>query len=174
MRPDSQCARVLRVLADGRTHSVPEIHRRAGTMRLNSRIAELRKQGFAIECERRPGVKGAGGYAYRLTGWTDQTLDQVRATGILDEAADTTHEVDGDTFAPRNDEERYRIYRLRHDLEEPELVATCGSHEAVGVALMTLGAEGEFDRASVGVLDALAGGGGDPKWKLNPWEPYHR
>lgn len=45
----SQCARVLEVLADHRFHSIQEIHQRAGTMRLNSRIAELRKRGHDIQ-----------------------------------------------------------------------------------------------------------------------------
>lgn len=62
----SQCARVLAVLQDGRPHTVPEIHDRAGTMRLNSRIAELRKRGHNIICEHTPGETGAGAYSYRL------------------------------------------------------------------------------------------------------------
>lgn len=62
----SQCDRVLAVLADGRTHTVPEIHERAGTMRLNSRVAELRNRGHQIECVRLRGRTGADAYAYRL------------------------------------------------------------------------------------------------------------
>jgi hypothetical protein len=49
---NSQCDRVLAVLADGRAHSITEIHERAGTMRLNSRVAELRKRGHEIVCTR--------------------------------------------------------------------------------------------------------------------------
>lgn len=64
----SQCARVLEVLQDGQPHPVPEIHDRAGTMRLNSRVAELRKQGHNIVCSRVPGRSGAAGYAYQLVG----------------------------------------------------------------------------------------------------------
>lgn len=62
----SQCERVLAVLADGRTHTVPEIHQLAGTMRLNSRVAELRGRGHNIECVRLRGRTGANAYAYRL------------------------------------------------------------------------------------------------------------
>ena len=57
----SQCDRVMAVLADGQSHSIREIHERAGTMRLNSRIAELRKRGHVIVCDR-----GGGDYAYQL------------------------------------------------------------------------------------------------------------
>lgn len=58
----SQCDRVLEILADGREHSVTEIHARAGTMRLNSRVAELRsKRGLTIVCHR-----GGGDYRYQL------------------------------------------------------------------------------------------------------------
>ena len=64
-RPDSQCGRVLALLRDGQIHSVPEIHERCGTMRLNSRVAELRTRGHDIECLRIPG-RGAASYAYRL------------------------------------------------------------------------------------------------------------
>lgn len=65
-RPDSQCGRVLALLRDGKRHSVPEIHERCGTMRLNSRIAELRTRGHVIECLR-IGGRGAESYVYRLT-----------------------------------------------------------------------------------------------------------
>ena len=52
-KPESQCDRVLRVLRDGRPHTIAEIHARAGTMRLNSRVAELRKRyGLEIVCWR--------------------------------------------------------------------------------------------------------------------------
>lgn len=46
----SQCDRVLAVLRDGDWHDINEIHRRAGTMRLNSRISDLRARGHLIEC----------------------------------------------------------------------------------------------------------------------------
>lgn len=62
-RAGSQCDRVLEVLADGRWHGIREIHDRAGTMRLNSRVAELRRRrGLQIECSRIDGE-----YGYRLT-----------------------------------------------------------------------------------------------------------
>lgn len=60
MKP-SQNDRVLAVLKDGREHDIRYIHQHAGTCRLNSRIAELRKRGHTITCRR---VDGS--YAYRL------------------------------------------------------------------------------------------------------------
>lgn len=47
VRP-SQCDRVLAALADGSWHNIGEIHAAAGTMRLNSRVAELRTRGHRI------------------------------------------------------------------------------------------------------------------------------
>lgn len=65
--------------------------------------------------------------------------------------------------------ERWRIYRVR-DGGDPELVATTDCPEGVGVAVCTLGSEGEFDDAACGILDALV----DPEkvtgsWVLAPW-----
>lgn len=57
----SQAKRVLLVLQDGRPHTIEEIHERAGTMRLNSRVAELRGHGHNIVCSR-----AAGTYLYQL------------------------------------------------------------------------------------------------------------
>lgn len=66
---NGQCARVLEVLADGQSHSVTEIHRLAGTMRLNSRVSELRKhlreRGETIICTRAGGL-GPDSYLYTL------------------------------------------------------------------------------------------------------------
>lgn len=57
----SQCDGILAVLADGRPHRMEEIHQRVGFCRLNSRVAELRKRGHHIECD-----KTGGRYIYRL------------------------------------------------------------------------------------------------------------
>lgn len=48
-------------------------------------------------------------------------------------------------------DEQYRISR-RTAHGDLEIVATCGTKEAIGVALVTLGEEGEFDGCTVGVL----------------------
>jgi hypothetical protein len=64
----SQEVKVEAVLADGRWHTAAEIHKRCGFMRLNSRIAALRKKrGLLIECERILNVpNGPDAYRYRL------------------------------------------------------------------------------------------------------------
>lgn len=66
IKPGSQNARVLEVLADGLGHSAAEIHARAGFMRLNSRVAELRsKHGFDISCVQ-TGPAGPEHFVYQL------------------------------------------------------------------------------------------------------------
>jgi Helix-turn-helix domain len=62
----SQSAAILRVLRDGERHSVSEIHRLAGTSRLNSRVAGLRSQGYDIRCELAPSPSATERYGYRL------------------------------------------------------------------------------------------------------------
>jgi hypothetical protein len=54
-------AKVLALLSDGQWHSHREGYR-MGVM-LHSRVADLRRRGYVIECAKR-----AGGYWYRLTG----------------------------------------------------------------------------------------------------------
>lgn len=53
-----------------------------------------------------------------------------------------------------------------------ELVATCATPEAVGVALVTLGREGEWDECPIGVLDHMGEVG--QKWLVRPWLPSAR
>jgi hypothetical protein len=52
----SQCSRVLEVLRDGKPHSIQEVHDRAGMMRLNSRISDLRNMGYNIAYFRKDGL----------------------------------------------------------------------------------------------------------------------
>lgn len=61
----SQSERILAVLRDGKLHTTAEIHERAGSSRLNSRIAELRKRGWNIQYEFVGGT-GPSAHAYRL------------------------------------------------------------------------------------------------------------
>lgn len=96
--------------------------------------------------------------------------------------------------AGMKDPERYRLYRLcvctecsgrgkvyplsprctacRGEGRSLDLVATCGSPEAVGVALITLGREGEWQECPVGVLDSA--GAKNQKWLVSPWLPSAR
>jgi hypothetical protein len=52
------------------------------------------------------------------------------------------------------------------------LLATCGTPEALGVALVTLGREGELEECPVGILDRQ----GEPgqKWIVRTWLPSAR
>lgn len=162
---ESQGARVLAVLADGKPHSVPEIHRRAGTMRLNSRVADLRKQGHTIVCEHVKGKTGAAAYRYT---WVDAP-PQTETNGA--QLTLTTDEI-----APRRPEERYRLFRVRNG-GAPEIVATCATQAQVGTALCLLGEEGMFDDYCVGVQDALSRYDDQKqqwvgKWLVKPWQSY--
>lgn len=65
-------------------------------------------------------------------------------------------------------EERFALYRLCDG--ERQLVATCATPEALGVALVTLGREGEFDECPIGVLDTMGETG--KKWIVRPWLPF--
>jgi hypothetical protein len=69
----SQCSRVLEVLRDGKGHSIGEIHERAGTMRLNSRVADLRRMGYHVIYYRENGL-----HTYQLI---DGTVPQAGSTG---------------------------------------------------------------------------------------------
>lgn len=94
--------------------------------------------------------------------------------------------------------ERYRIYRLcdcltcggtgkagtvagftparcldcRGEGRTRDLVATCASAEAVGVALVTLGREGEWEGCPVGLIDTEGEEG--ERWLVRPWLPSAR
>ena len=159
LRPGTHNARLLAVLADGRWHSTSALHRRAGNMIVHSRISELRKRGYRIDHQHVPGKVGAVAHRYR---WLD-------APGVT-EPAEPKPLFDWDDLAPRRPAERYRVYRKRAGTDL-ELVATCGSPEAVGVTLCTLANEGEWDRANVGVLDIEGGkGNGTGHWLVSPFE----
>jgi hypothetical protein len=75
-----------------------------------------------------------------------------------------------EAFAPRNEAERFRIYRLGAD-RELQLVATAPDPFSVGLALDTLGKEGEFEGFTVGVLDTHGKDEGSGTWVTNPFPP---
>ena len=64
--------RVLTALRDARGGWVQDLYRRTACM-VHSRIAELRRRGYVIECKR----FGQGDYRYRLLG----SADALRGTG---------------------------------------------------------------------------------------------
>lgn len=123
----SQCDRVLAVLSDGRPHSIQEIHDRAGSMRLNSRVADLRKRGLNIvhwsrrsrDVRGRPVVE----HFYRLVlgegagsglGSAPSSSDQAGGGGTTG-SGPLTHGTDGDLVRPRSlDSEPLSLF----DLEE--------------------------------------------------------
>ena len=73
-----------------------------------------------------------------------------------------------DDFSGRGDPaQRFRIYCRSHD-GTLTLVATCGTEEAVGVTICTLGREHEFDDCALGVLDEMGEKG--ERWIVRPWE----
>lgn len=88
--------------------------------------------------------------------------------------------------------QRFRIYRLcdctacegnrlidgdrcpecRGEGKVRELIATAETPEALGVAIVTLGREGEFEDCPLGVLDTQGEVG--QKWVVRPWLPSPR
>jgi hypothetical protein len=67
---------------------------------------------------------------------------------------------------------RVRCRDCRGEGQTRQTVATCASPEAVGVALVTLGREGEWDECPIGILDTLGETG--QKWIVRPWLPSAR
>ena len=63
--------------------------------------------------------------------------------------------------------ERFRVYTVCQGETTKNLIATCATPEALGVALVTLGREGEFIDCAVGILDTAGEVG--QKWILKPW-----
>lgn len=161
VRPGSQNARILRALGNGRWTAVSEIHRRAGSSRLNSRISELRKKGFVIEHRMRSGWSGGLGHQYRLT--NPPSKEELERLAPEKPAALLKRDE-----VPRDKTHRYRIYRQVYD--EIDLVATATTAEDVGVAIITLGAEGAFTGSCVGILDTEGTTAKQGTWILNPWD----
>lgn len=161
LKPESQNARVLRVLSDGLWHTSSNLVRKTGAKRLNSRMSELRKHGYEIEREAIPGKTGQLGHRYRLTNPSAPVAVDPRARSRRRSAP-------SEVVAPRDMLHRHRLYAMRFD--ELELVATATTPEDVGVALFTLGNEGEFNGSCVGWLDTHGKEDEKGAWILNPFE----
>jgi hypothetical protein len=162
----SQNERILAVLWDGKPHTVPEIHRRAGTCRLNSRVSELRKRGYGIECLHRSGRRGAGAYSYVLRstppGAEPPAVQQEWARAMADAQ-------DRRDATPRDQTRRYRIYAVR-DGGVLDLVGAVPAPDDLGHALIALGAAGALRGACVGILDTHGTDSKAGTWVLNAWE----
>lgn len=91
---------------------------------------------------------------------------------------DSTPLLDWEQEDGRNDpRQRFALYRICSDVErEKELLATCATPEAVGVALVTLAREGEFtvddEPCRFGLLDRMGEKG--KRWLILPWGPSPR
>lgn len=161
VKPGTQGARVLHALRDGRWHSVAEIHRRAGTMRLNSRVSELRKHGFNIEHRVVTGKpRQALAHQYRLINVTD-VPDDIVANGPHQTQLNRDE-------VERTPQTRYRLYRLFRN--EPQLVAACPDPAALGHSIVTLGQRGEFRESCIGILDTHGTDTVAGTWVVNPWD----
>lgn len=156
---NSQAGRIVRALSDGRWHTVANIHRAAGTCRLNSRISELRTRGFVIEHDTVPGRSGSLGHRYRMV---KAPLD-ISFVGVPPERPALSRDE-----VPRDIAHRYRIYR--RVFGELELVAAVPTPERVGVELIRLGLEGQFAESCPGILDTHASDAVSGTWCLNPWD----
>ena len=84
----------------------------------------------------------------------------------------TVFELDWDEVSGRGDpRQRFRIYRLCPGEDEPDLLATCETEEAVGVTLCTLGREGEFSPENGDCAHGCLDTEGEPgqRWLWRPW-----
>lgn len=69
----------------------------------------------------------------------------------------------------RSPDERYGLYVIRAGVLT--LLATCSCREAVGVALVTLAEEGEFENTEgFGVLDSHGEPNTPGEWLVNPFD----
>ncbi len=163
VRPDTHCGKVLAALSDGLPHTTRQLYREAGPMILHSRVADLRKKGYRIECEHIDG-KGTGAAAYRYT-WLDAPAP---ANGPARMAITT------DEIAPRVPAERYRIFRVRNG-GAPEILATVGNESEIWPAIRLMAEEGMLDDACLGVMDALDHQDANDKW-VGKWLllPYQK
>lgn len=158
---NSQCGRILHALEDGKWKSVASIHRKAGTSRLNSRISDLRiKHGYEIEHATIPGKRGALGHAYRLLGGPPIPHGEAPFKSSMT--------VPGDSYAPRDLFNRYRLYKVVYD--KLQLLGTAPTPDDVGMAVVTLGLEGEFSGGSFGLLDTHGTEEETGTWVVNPWD----
>lgn len=60
----NDCQRLLQVLSDGKPHGHAELYRLG--MIVHSRVADLRKQGYRIDCRPLGRVNGRAVYEYQL------------------------------------------------------------------------------------------------------------
>lgn len=79
---------------------------------------------------------------------------------------------DGSGKASYYGDNQGRCLQCRGEGRIRQEVATCETPEALGVALVTLAREGEFEECPVGILDSEGEVG--QKWLVKPWLPSAR
>lgn len=164
LRANSQNARILRALADGRWRTAAQIQRMVGSTRLNSRMSELRnKHGFKIERDLLPGRKGALAHRYRLL----NPPPEAELARLLAPPALPVDPLDR-VATPRDDDNRYRIYRMVFD--ELVLLRTAATAAGVGAAIVELGNAGAFDGSCIGLLDTHGTDSTPGTWLVQPWD----
>jgi hypothetical protein len=166
MKTGSQTSRILAVLWDRREHSVPEIHRRAGTSRLNSRISDLRRQGYVIECRRRPHRKGASSYAYQLLvspPGVQAPPEQQEWARITEEAEQRRREI------PRDLLHQYRLYALRKG-GVLDILGAAATPSEVGEMIVSMGRDGLLTELCIGLLDTYGTETSAGSWLVNPFD----
>lgn len=70
------------------------------------------------------------------------------------------------------DASRKRCQDCRGEGRTRDLIATCATPEAIGVALVTLGREGEWEGCPIGLLDTMGEKG--ERWLVRPWQASPR
>lgn len=81
-----------------------------------------------------------------------------------------SEEVSWEDVSGRDDpKQRYRLYRLSATDEYPYLLGTCETEADVGVAVITMGREGQLRDSTLGILDTAGEKG--KRWVLNPFLP---
>jgi len=160
LKPDSQNARIVAVLADGKWHTSVNVQRRSGAGRLNSRLSELRRHGYVIDREPIPGQSGRLAHRYRLKNPPSKKVLEELVSPITSGKA-----ISRDT--PRNRKNRFRIYRMA--LDTLELVATAATPSGIGEKVFALGLEGVFRGSCLGVLDTHGTATSKGTWIVDPF-----
>ncbi len=79
-----------------------------------------------------------------------------------------SEEISWEDVSGRDDpKQRYRLYRLSATDEYPYLLGTCETEADVGMAVITMGREGQLADSSLGILDTMGEKG--LKWLVNPF-----
>lgn len=164
--PGSQTSRILAVLWDLKPHTVPEIHRRAGTSRLNSRISDLRRMGCVIVMTHRAGRKGAGAYSYQMTETPTSIAmpaEHVEWARMVDDAKQRRDAV------PRDAAHKFRLYGVK-DGDVLDILGSAETEEAIGRLIFSLGRLGQLRGLCLGLLDTHGTDTRNGSWIVNPWE----